>query len=581
MTAMLSTSTVGSWPSINRSGIDDYDLIAGTAASVNYSDEVANGTNQADSPWFFDGIYYDLTQLTSVYAILIILSVMVMVVGLTGNSMVIAVVCRHRSMRTPTNFYIVSLALSDFLVTSFVMPLKLVELSADADTSILNGALCSVLGFVQPYFVFTSIWTLVAISIDRYLVILHPLRSHSFNTRSRASRNVAAIWAVPFLVLAGYFYPHQTMKYRMTSELGVIRRTTCQSQLPHEIQQWYTVFQFTVLLVWPVGLLCFTCFSIARRLFRLTEDEKMLKTSLRKEEASRRKVAKMVLVVVFAFVVCWAPFFIVTLVNHFTRFLRHQNFIFWQYVLYLFGFSNSCMNPVIYTFMSRAFRKGFRGIIMCVCPCTKACLKNKRKFVNPRRSVTIISSEPATEHCRVGGEGAKGNAKRRRAAGGRDRPNSRWNNTQYSTVSESEGIYMTRLSSSGSANGGPCEARNKTDSFINRSPSTTSTASDTHRQGEIKNNNYSPKNAQVSGSKPSSFSKIDEEGPFDYVNLDEELSQNPPPSNNPFTDFNRNTSPQTPGHQPQSYSHNTDEELGCTAPLLGSSEDNSTVANGH
>ena len=90
-----------------------------------------------------------------------------MVVGLVGNAMVIAVVCRHRTMRTPTNFYILSLALSDFLVTSFVMPLKLLEMSTDADLNLLSAAMCSTLGFVQPYFVFTSIWTLVAISIDR------------------------------------------------------------------------------------------------------------------------------------------------------------------------------------------------------------------------------------------------------------------------------------------------------------------------------------------------------------------------------------------------------------------------------
>ena len=124
----------------------------------------------------------------------------------------------------------------------------------------------------------------------RYLVIIHPLRSRSFNTRARASRNVAAIWLVPFLVLAPYFYPHLTSNYRMKSELGEIRRTICHSDLPHEFQKWYALIQFAVLLLVPVGLLCFTCFSIARRLFRLTEDEKMLKTSLRKEEASRRKV---------------------------------------------------------------------------------------------------------------------------------------------------------------------------------------------------------------------------------------------------------------------------------------------------
>lgn len=117
--------------------------------------------------WYFCDEYNDLSQITAVHMVIILLYAVVMAVGIGGNSMVIAVVVRHRHMRTPTNFYIVSLAASDLFLTAFSLPLKLVELSADVDKSIHNPIVCSVLGFLVPMFIFTSVWTLTAISIDR------------------------------------------------------------------------------------------------------------------------------------------------------------------------------------------------------------------------------------------------------------------------------------------------------------------------------------------------------------------------------------------------------------------------------
>ena len=235
----------------------------------------------------------------------------------------------------------------------------------------------------------------------------------------------------------------------------------------------------------------------------------------------------MVLVVVFAFVMCWAPFFIVTLVNYFLQILTQANFFFWQTVLLLFGFSNSCMNPIIYAFMSRAFRRGFRGIIVCFCPCTKPCFNNKTKFVNPRRSVTIISSEPATEACRVGGGNPTGN-KRRRAAPDRS---SRWNNTQYSAVSETEGIDMARIPAGHTENGRPCDHNR---SKMNEDSFTSAPASNWISN---KLDNSTHENAQKSGNNTSSFTKSNET-PFEDIILEEESLSNT--AADPATDSNQN-----------------------------------------
>ena len=121
----------------------------------------------ADDGFYFDGYYRDVIQLTSVKAILVTIALIIVALGMAGNAMVIGVVWSHRSMRTPTNYYIVSLAVSDLMVITFVLPLKLLEYAADIRYSIFNTRLCSFLAFVFPTFVFTSVWTLVAISIDR------------------------------------------------------------------------------------------------------------------------------------------------------------------------------------------------------------------------------------------------------------------------------------------------------------------------------------------------------------------------------------------------------------------------------
>jgi hypothetical protein len=111
--------------------------------------------------------YPDLTQLPVVSMTFIILYFLVMMTAIVGNGSVILTVLTNRKMQTVVNYYIVNLAVCDFMVGVFVLPVKLLELTAPANWSPMTNTLCTTLYYTQTVIVFASVLTLVATSIER------------------------------------------------------------------------------------------------------------------------------------------------------------------------------------------------------------------------------------------------------------------------------------------------------------------------------------------------------------------------------------------------------------------------------
>ena len=112
--------------------------------------------------------YTDLTQIPWVHTTFIVVYVIVMILSVSGNFLVIYTICIHRHMRTVTNLYLANLATADVLVSLVVLPFKLAEYTSPCKwpTFKLN-IVCSTLAFLLPVFVFASVLTLMAISIER------------------------------------------------------------------------------------------------------------------------------------------------------------------------------------------------------------------------------------------------------------------------------------------------------------------------------------------------------------------------------------------------------------------------------
>ena len=122
----------------------------------------------------------------------------IVLIGSVGNFLTLFVIARHRPLHDITGMFLANLAAADLLQSSFGMPL--IAASAFHDTWIFGDTLCTLSGVTNSLFCITSMLTLSAIGLDRWLVIVYPLRHQSLLTFSRARITLLYIWGQAFVV---------------------------------------------------------------------------------------------------------------------------------------------------------------------------------------------------------------------------------------------------------------------------------------------------------------------------------------------------------------------------------------------
>lgn len=138
---------------------------------------VATNNSFFPSP-FFQAVIYSLYSL-------------VFLLALVGNMLVCAVVFTSVRKWTVTNFFIVNMAAGDILMAFFCIPFTFVP------TFVLlywpfGSVMCRIVSYSQAVSVFVSAYTMVAISSDRYLAIVYPLRPRM--TRNQAKVGFISLW---------------------------------------------------------------------------------------------------------------------------------------------------------------------------------------------------------------------------------------------------------------------------------------------------------------------------------------------------------------------------------------------------
>lgn len=136
-----------------------------------YIEMTYNGTtaliNDCEKDKLDDSAYFQ----TTVY----MMYILIFMLALFGNGVVCYIVLSTPRMKTVTNYFIVNLAVGDILMSMFCVPFSFFS------TLLLQywpfgSVLCHLVNYSQAVSVLVSAYTLVAISIDRYIAILWPLR---------------------------------------------------------------------------------------------------------------------------------------------------------------------------------------------------------------------------------------------------------------------------------------------------------------------------------------------------------------------------------------------------------------------
>lgn len=157
----------------------------------NYTDDVNRTTVEAGG------------GLTSPYpawqvALFVVLCAVIDIGTIIGNILVCATVFVVRRLRTPSNLLIVSLALSDLLVSLLVMPLATVYLVLDQ--WIFSETVCDAYTSMDVLLCTSSILNLCAISIDRYFVITRPFQYAMKRTPTRMAAMMAGVWLLSAVI---------------------------------------------------------------------------------------------------------------------------------------------------------------------------------------------------------------------------------------------------------------------------------------------------------------------------------------------------------------------------------------------
>ncbi|XP_063823619.1 cholecystokinin receptor type A-like [Ostrinia nubilalis] len=117
---------------------------------------------------------------------------LIFMLSICGNCLVIATLASNRRMRTITNVYLLNLAISDFLLGVFCLPFTLV--GQIYRRFFFGAVLCKLIPFLQAVSVSVDVWTLVAISLERYFAICRPLKSRKWQTQCHAYKMIAMVW---------------------------------------------------------------------------------------------------------------------------------------------------------------------------------------------------------------------------------------------------------------------------------------------------------------------------------------------------------------------------------------------------
>ena len=282
------------------------------------------------------------------------------VVAVFGNFLVCFAILANQHLRhNPTNLFIFSLALSDFLAATIVVPFDIESLFLDGAWN-HGRAFCIVWQVVYMITIPISIFSLLIISVDRYKTLSDPLsrfKNSQFMTQTRALIVIAIIWLYcplwPFFVLMGWREEGEA------DDDGICI-------LPYT-KNYILVSSFLNVIL-PLMITCFFYVLIYRIAVKNNRSTKRgTFPSTRKPSKDEKKVylrnvkaAKTTSKFVLALFFCWQPYFYFAIASA----IDGENWEPFPYevhpVLLMFGYLNSALNPFLFAFSNKSFKAVYK-----------------------------------------------------------------------------------------------------------------------------------------------------------------------------------------------------------------------------
>ncbi|XP_041957665.1 chemokine-like receptor 1 [Alosa sapidissima] len=259
-------------------------------------------------------------------------NIIIFILGIVGNGLVIWII--GKTKRTVNSSWYLSLAVSDFLFCTTV-PFNGVYMATGHWH--FGLFMCKFISVAFPLNMYSSIFLLLVISVDRCMCVVFPVWTQNHRTLRRSSAIIVLVWIVSaLLTLPSLVFPTtQTIKD--------------QTKCIHDHNSTAFSRESVVLIGFVFGLaiplmVIVICYSVIMLKLRAN---RMMRSS---------KPFKVMTAVIITFVMCWLPFQIFRLMEVYYTSCSSALLKTGIQVTITIAYANSFMNPILYSFMGQDFR---------------------------------------------------------------------------------------------------------------------------------------------------------------------------------------------------------------------------------
>ncbi|KAM6169271.1 C-C chemokine receptor type 3 [Rhynchocyon petersi] len=268
---------------------------------------------------------------------------LVFVVGLLGNIVVVVILMKYKRLRIMTNIYLFNLAISDLL---FLITLPFWIHYAGWNKWVFGHCLCKFLAGVYYLGLYSEIFFIVLLTIDRYLAIVHAVFALRARTVTFGIITSVFTWVLAGLAALPEFIFHEFQEHDDQS--------LCSPHYPeYNVDTWkrFQALRMNILgLALPL-LVMAICYS------------GIIKALLKCPNRQKYKAIRLIFVIMVVFFLFWTPYSLALLLSAFQVLLPENNceqskqLDLALAVTEVVANTHCCVNPIIYAFVGERFRK--------------------------------------------------------------------------------------------------------------------------------------------------------------------------------------------------------------------------------
>ncbi|NWW81991.1 C3AR protein, partial [Climacteris rufus] len=320
-------------------------------------------------------VYYAPESIVSIAIFIIIFFI-----GIPGNGLVIWV-AGLKMKRSVNTVWFLNLAVAD-VTCCLSLPFFIVHLALHEHWP-YGWFLCKVIPSVIIFTMFASVFLLVAISIDRCLLVMKPVWCQKHRTVKFILQICGGIWILAFIFCCPVFYYRETSTYDGKTECGYnfgaddyIGDSVNESV--NELWEEYSPLTYNGSDTWgnpdagdssvPLALVVI---NITRAVFGFVLPFGTMavcyalivcRTRANQFHKPRNRMLRTIVFVVAAFFICWAPYHVVGILSVAPTLGTGlmESLILWDHLSTALAYANSCINPLLYVFVGRDFRAKVR-----------------------------------------------------------------------------------------------------------------------------------------------------------------------------------------------------------------------------